>query len=317
MPYTIKTVDVGEYKTTYIYAERPAAAGRNKKSKPTSDAQEKLNERMSEARFRDIVHLNFTPNDIAVRLDYAKYIKKEGKNPTVEIAQSRLRYYFRKLKKVYDALCIALDYVYVIEVGKRSGKVHHHLILRGAADADIRMLLRHTAEELWAYGYANSRTLEFDENGVCGLVHYFLKDPSTTRRWACSLGLKRPSEEDGSITKRKNAISAKAAKYIDANPYDTDFIVKNAVGDSWVPAHVRVTATASLEDARPYEIPGVTIPKENVYDGMVLPDYGGVFIEIWSYREGTDYFTPATLDPRLKRSKKKKNTEKTQGGTCL
>jgi hypothetical protein len=274
---------------------------------------------MSEARFRELVHMNFTPDDITVRLDYNKYIRKNGENPSVEIAQARIRYYFRKLKKVYDSLGIEFAYIYVIEVGTRSGKVHHHIILRGASDPDVRMYLRHAAEELWAYGYANSRTLEFDENGLNGLVHYFIKEPSTTRRWACSQGLKRPSEEDGTIRRRKNAISAKAAKHIDTNPCDLEFIKKNAVGEGWTPVSVRVTANCAMEDARPYDIPNVTDPAIGVYNGMVIPDYGGVFIEIWSYKTGTDYFTPVAQDKRIKKSKKKvdKTADSQKGGNCL
>lgn len=318
MPYTIKTVETGDYKTTYIYAERPTAGTRGKKNKPTSALQDKLNERMSEARFREIVHMNFTTDDFSIRLDYNHYIRKFGENPTVEIAQSRLRYYFRKLKKIYEALDIEFAYIYVIEVGKRSGKVHHHIILRGASDPDTRMYLRHMAEELWSYGYGNTQPLEFSENGLKGLVHYFIKDPSTTRRWACSLGLKRPTEENGAIRRRKNAISAKAAKHIDANPYDLEFIKKHAIGEGYTPVEVRVTANSAMEDATPYELPDVTDAAAGIYNGMVMPDYGGVFIEIWSYKTDTDLFVPVGLNKRIKKPKKQKKTsEADKGGNCL
>lgn len=310
MPYTIKTVDVGDYKTTYIYCERPVATARGNKVKATSDLQSKLNERMSEAQFRDIVHLNFTGNDFAVRLDYNKFMAVNGRSPTVKESQGRLAYFFKKLRRVYDAYGIELAYIYVIEVGVRSGKVHHHMILRGSEDASVRMFLRQQAEQLWSYGYCNSRPLEFTENGIKGLVHYFIKEPSTTRRWACSLGLKRPTEENGMISRRRSAISAKAAKYIDEHPFDSDFIVKHALGDGWVPSQVRVTSVSSGEDARPYNIPGVTDPSINVFDGYVRPDYGGCFIEIWSYKEGTDLFVPIGQDKRVRKVKSK-------GGKCL
>lgn len=316
MPYTIKTVVVGDYKTTYIYAERAVAGTRGKRSKPTSELQSKLNERMSEARFRDIVHLNFTDCDFALRLDYTKFIRKNGANPTIEQAQGRLSYFFKKLKKVYNQYGIEFAYIYVIEVGVRSGKVHHHMILRGDADPSVRMFLRAEAERLWTYGYANSQPLEFNEDGLKGLVHYFIKEPSTTRRWACSLGLKRPTEENGMIRRRRSAISAKAAKYIDKNPYDTEFIIKNAVGEGWVPSQVRVTAISQAEDAYPYELPGVTDPAINVFEGNVLPDYGGVFIEIWSYKKGTTLFTPIGEDKRVRKVNKNKS-KKEKGGNCL
>lgn len=315
MPYTIKTVDVGDYKTTYIYAERPAATARGKRNKPTSDVQAKLNERMSEARFRDIVHLNFSDTDFALRLDYNKFMRKNGENPTVEQAHGRMAYYLRKLKKVYAIYGLELAYVYVTEVGVRSGKIHHHMILRGDADPSVRMFLRSEAERLWSYGYANSRKLEFSEDGLKGLIHYFIKEPSTARRWACSVGLKRPTEENGMITRRSGAISAKAAKHIDANPFDTDFIVKHAVGEGWVPSQVRVTAISAMEDAKPYEIPGVTDASINVHNGLVYPDYGGVFLEIWSYKKDTKLFTPIGEDKRVRKvSKTKQKNQK--GGNC-
>lgn len=307
MPYTIKTVDVGEYKTTYIYCERPVATARGKKVKATSDLQDKLNERMSEAAFRDIVHLNFTNNDFAVRLDYARFIRKNERNPTVEEAQTRMRYFIRKLRKIYSALNINLDYVYVTEVGKIKKKIHHHMVLRGSQEPEVTDYLYRQIKKIWPYGFTHKDELEFSEYGVKGLVHYFIKNPSTCHRWACSLGLKRPTEENGMVRRHRSAISAKAAKYIDEHPFDSDFIVKHALGKGWVPSQVRVTSVSSGEDARPYDIPGVTDPSINVYDGYVRPDYGGCFIEIWSYKEGTDLFVPIGQDKRVRKVSKTKD----------
>ena len=306
MPYTIKTVEVGDYKTTYIYCERPVATSRGKKVKTTDDLQSKLNERMSEAMLRDIIHLNFDANDFALRIDYHRFIGKNGGNPDLKQAQSRVSYFFKKLRTVYDAYGIKLEYLYVTEVGVRSGKVHHHVVLRGSEDASVRMYLRQQAEALWAHGYANTQPLTFDENGLKGLVHYFIKEPSTTRRWACSLGLKRPSEENGMVRRRRSAISAKAAKYIDEHPFDDKFIIEKVLGTGWVPAQVRTTAISTREDMYPSDIPGETDKARNIWNGYVRPDYGGHFIEIWSYREGTDLFVPIAQDKRLKKAKKSK-----------
>lgn len=310
MPYTIKTVDVGDYKTTYIYCERPVATARGKKVKATSDLQSKLNERMSEATLRDIIHLNFTKNDFQARIDYDSFINLNGRNPTVKEAQNRIAYLFKKLRKEYEARGIKFEYLYITEVGERVTKAHHHMMLRGSEDAEVRMALRQKVEELWPHGYGNTQPLKFNENGLKQLLHYFIKEPITTRRWACSLGLKRPTEENGLISRWRSAISAEAAKYIDEHPFDSDFIVKHALGKGWVPSQVRVTSVSSGEDARPYDIPGVTDPSINVYDGYVRPDYGGCFIEIWSYKEGTDLFVPIGQDKRVRKVKSK-------GGKCL
>lgn len=310
MPYTIKTVDVGDYKTTYIYCERPVATARGKKVKATSDLQDKLNERMSEATLRDIIHLNFTKSDFQARIDYDGFINLNGRNPTVKEAQNRIAYFFKKLRKEYEARGIKFEYLYITEVGERVKKAHHHLMLRGSEDAEVRMALRRKVEELWPHGYGNTRPLIFNENGLKQLLHYFIKEPITTRRWACSLGLKRPTEENGLISRWRSAISAEAAKYIDEHPFDSDFIVKHALGKGWVPSQVRVTSVSSGEDARPYDIPGVTDPSINVFDGYVRPDYGGCFIEIWSYKKGTDLFVPIGQDKRVRKVKSK-------GGKCL
>lgn len=271
-----------DYRRVNIYVERPTGRGRGRRSRPSSDAQKRLNRRNAETRLSDIIHNNFTENDFAVRLDYIHFINKNGRNPTEKEARAKLTYYLSKLRVIYARFGVELKYCYNIEIGSRSGKVHHHLILSGSEDKELRAYLRDAIEENWRHGYGNCRRLEFDENGVKGLAHYFSKDDVTAKRWVTSLGLVRPSEDNGLI-ERSHRMSSSEAEHIDTHPEDVSFLEEQYPG--WVTVEVRTTAQAQYEDAHEHDVPGVTEPEHNIFDGLVYPDYGGVFIELWQFRE--------------------------------
>ena len=57
-----------------------------------------------------------------------------------------------------------LKYIVVTERGKKGGRIHHHITVNGGIDRD-------ELESLWGLGYANSRRLQFTENGLAGLAH--------------------------------------------------------------------------------------------------------------------------------------------------
>ena len=60
-------------------------------------------------------------------------------------------------------------------------------------------------ESMWEYGYANSRRLQFTEDGLAGLGHYIVKSPVGKKAWTASKNLvdPEPKTRDGRISGRK------------------------------------------------------------------------------------------------------------------
>ena len=81
----------------------------------------------------------------------------------------------------------------------------------------------------------------------------------------------------------------------------------------WYTLEVRTTGQAQLEDAVPYDIPGVTDRENGIVNGLVLPDYGGVFIELWQFREDAEFLLRpeyAWLRKKIKQLKNERGKEK-------
>lgn len=181
----------GDYMDGEVYPVFQSPGKRRKRCKPTSLIQEKLNQRNAEKRLTRLVHNNFTEEDMALHLTY-----RSGEEPaTAEDAQRDLDNYIRRIKRRYKKLGIEMKYIRCTEYGKRGGRVHHHMILTGGLDRD-------ELERLWGKGYANSKRLQFEKDGVTGLAHYVAKDKTFFKRWIPSRNLKQPEPtiQDGKIT---------------------------------------------------------------------------------------------------------------------
>ena len=91
-----------------------------------------------------------------------------------------------------------LKYIAVTERGKRGGRYHHHITVNGRIDRD-------TLESMWEYGYANSRRLQFTEDGLAGLGNYIVKSPAGKKAWTASKNLvdPEPVTRDGRISGSK------------------------------------------------------------------------------------------------------------------
>ena len=68
--YREKRYYCGEYLDVYIYPTYTQARSRGKRSKPTSAAQKKLNQRHREEKLVRLLHANFTPDDLEIHLTY-------------------------------------------------------------------------------------------------------------------------------------------------------------------------------------------------------------------------------------------------------
>ena len=171
----------------YPVFQRPGK--RREKCKPTNDIQVRLNQKNAERKVTRLIHNNFTERDMALHLTY-----RESPN-SIEDAEKNLTNFLRRLKRAYAKLGIALKYIKTTERGVKSGRIHHHLIISGGIERDV-------IENMWGFGYANSKRLQFRESGVTGLAHYIVKDKSKYRRWSGSRNLIQPEAiiSDGKIT---------------------------------------------------------------------------------------------------------------------
>ena len=180
----------GEYMDADIYPVFQKPGARRKRCKPTSEIQAKLNQRNAEKKLTRLVHNNFTENDIALHLTY-----RNGEEPENEADALRvLGNFIKRLKRRYKKAGKELKYISCTEYGKKTGRVHHHLIINGGYDRD-------EIEKLWGRGYANSKRLQFEEDGVTGLARYIAKDKHFFKRWNQSRNLDIPeaAQYDGQL----------------------------------------------------------------------------------------------------------------------
>ena len=172
--YREKKYTCGEYLDVFIYPVFETGkhrGGKRAKRKPSTEAQKKLNQRHREEKLVRLLHANFTPEDLEIHLTY------KGKQPeSDEEAARNLRNYIRRIQRLRKKMGLPpLKYIAVTERGKRGGRYHHHITINGGIDRD-------TLESMWEHGYANSRRLQFTEDGLAGLGHYIVKSPVGKRR---------------------------------------------------------------------------------------------------------------------------------------
>lgn len=174
-----------------IYPVFQKPGERRKRCRPTSEIQKKLNQRNAAKRLTRIVHMNFTSRDLALHLTYDPAHTPESAEDALRIVQN----YLRTLKRRYRKIGVEFKYILSTEKGGRGGRIHHHLIISGGLDRD-------TLESLWGRGYANSKRLQFSDEGVSGLTHYITKDDASYKRWSGSRNLVQPeaATSDGKLT---------------------------------------------------------------------------------------------------------------------
>ena len=194
--YREKRYYCGEYLDAYIYPVFETGrrgGGKRMKRKPSTEAQKKLNQRHREEKVTRLFHNNFTPEDLEIHLTYAVSPESD------EEAARNLRNYIRRIQRLRKKLGLPpLKYIAVTERGKRGGRYHHHITVNGGIDRDV-------LENLWANGRANTRRLQFDENGLAGLAYYITKSAIGKKAWNASKNLVDPEPKirDGHISGRK------------------------------------------------------------------------------------------------------------------
>lgn len=185
----------GEFLDVDIYPVFQKPGAKRKKCKPSSDIQQRLNERNSQKYAVRQANSNFGENDMSLHLSFAK-------EPSREEATGALKNYYRSVRRLREKLGLEpLKYMYCIEQGKKSGRIHFHVIMSGGIE-------RNTLEEMWKHGRANTRRLQYDSEGLEGLIRYITKrniQKDGKRRWTSSKNLIKPEPKsrDYEITRRE------------------------------------------------------------------------------------------------------------------
>lgn len=201
--YREKKYYCGEYLEVAIYPVYTHPKKRGKRSKPTTEIQQRLNQRHTEGRLRRLLHTNFTPSDLFATLTFDQV----NLPASVEDAQRLLQNFLRRLKRKYARLGLDVKYIYVLEYGQKHNRLHIHLVLTGG-------ITRADLEKLWGLGAVNADALRFEKDGLAALAKYLTKggeadnqDRLTWKRWSASRNLEQPTvtQRDGRLSHRKMA----------------------------------------------------------------------------------------------------------------
>ncbi len=194
----------GNYLEVDMFPVFPAAKGRSKKKKPTSEVQQKLNEHNAEAKLIRLLNANFCSEDVEIHLTFTD----ENLPTNDEEAARDIQNYLRRVKRLRAKKSLPeLKYVCVTEGAAGGPRYHYHVTMNAG-------LSRDELEGLWGYGYANCRRLQFNEFGVEGLARYITKqfrkkkEKGQTifrKRWTASQNLYNPPphDRDGRISEAK------------------------------------------------------------------------------------------------------------------
>ena len=155
----------------------------------TPEKQKRLNRKRAERYIVQLADTNFGESDYELTLTY-----RDIYQPDPERCQKDVTNFLRRVRRYRERRGMdPLKYIYVIEGGreKKNGygttKVHCHMMINGGVSREI-------LEEIWEYGYANTKQLQPDEDyGLKELATYMIKESKIEgRRFCHSRNLKKP-----------------------------------------------------------------------------------------------------------------------------
>lgn len=199
--YRERKYKCGEYLEVAVYPVYTTAKGRRRKKKPTSEIQQRLNQRHATGILRRLLHTNFNKNDLFVTLTF----DDENLPVTVEDGQRIVQNFLRRAKRKYQIIGKDLKYVYILEYGEKHHRLHTHLVMSGGIGAE-------EITTLWGLGMVSADKLHFEKNGgLSALATYFTKggntatDRITYKRWVGSRNLEKPTvtTRDGRLSHKK------------------------------------------------------------------------------------------------------------------
>lgn len=200
--YRVKSIWSGDMLEVEAYPllKRPIGK-RARKSKPSSEAQQRLNEKNTRKHVTRLVHTNFTNKDLWTTWTYSDdklpADPEQAKRDMTNFIR-RAKYWLSKQEEYKD---FDLKYIYVTEFDEeKKVRVHHHMITN-FPDRDV-------LEDLWnGGGRVQTRRLQPDDFGLEGLVRYILKERKgkNTKRYTISRNMEKPkiTVADSRMTRKR------------------------------------------------------------------------------------------------------------------
>lgn len=193
--YREKRIRSGMREEIFIYPEFAQAKKGKRKSKykPTSDTQQRLNNKNAVRKLSRHINCNFGKGDLMLTLGYQDWNRPD----TLEQVQKDVQDFIRRLRYHYKKAGKNLKYIIVYEEGEIREHYHVHIFLKQGLDRD-------KIEELWGRGGANCERLQPEHyKGLDRIAGYVSKSPLGCKRWIASKNLKKPTERKKTISRRK------------------------------------------------------------------------------------------------------------------
>lgn len=192
---TIYHTGNGEWLDGSLYYEHRQTRRRGAKFKPTSEAQQRLNEENARRSAVRLLQDNFTVGkDFIIHLTY----NVENIPADDERARKDLRNFILRVKRLYKRLGITENFKYFgTAIGGGKVRRHIHLVITGSKYPNLADEIR----ALWPFGYCNVDRVQDDgEEGLAGIASYICKNFRTAKElreavfgksWCCSKNLSR------------------------------------------------------------------------------------------------------------------------------
>jgi len=211
----------------YQVTEHGTRPRRSRERKPTSEKQQRLNDKNARRYLVQLANANFTRKDIHLTCTYDEPHRPQDEQAAVRDLDNFLRRVRYRLAKQGKA---PAKYIAVTEgrqadaaSGQKGVRWHHHIIISAA-------LSRDELEQLWSVdgemlGNCNADRLNMSNN-LQDLCTYILKNPNRRRRWRQSRGLRMPERRppnDSRWTGRKVDAVARSGQLYDKDYWAAKF----------------------------------------------------------------------------------------------
>lgn len=187
---------------------------RRKRIYETEPKQKLLNTKRAIRYLFQLIKCNFTNEDYRIELTYSDEFIPDTEERIIRNVKNYIDRVNRERKK---AGLKKAKYICINERGRKSGRVHHHMLISGGLDRDKMESLwcdrqRKGQQDRQRLGYVNCDRLQFTKAGIDGLSFYITKDMKSQlqtegqltieellgekvkgkRRWMQSKGLIKP-----------------------------------------------------------------------------------------------------------------------------
>ena len=187
--WRVKTIRAGNLQIVKAYPARADyTQPRKGKSKPSREAQKKLNDRNRGEQFKLLLLENFSKADLFATLTF----EQEPENKTK--ALEKLKYFLKKLRK---ASAEEIKYLGVIETHNADGdavRCHIHIIISGRDNTEIK--------KNWIYGKVKIQKVKDPLDAAKYISKTFVEMPAGEHHYVRSRNLRNPDIETKTLDVR-------------------------------------------------------------------------------------------------------------------